>query len=211
MGLRLRAHRARVEHRYKLMRLQIAHKNDICISRSVVVLLWTFQRRISDLSIWKYRLPSFKHRRRNWALAFVFRLVDRPNQSAFVWCIFLFEVFYILLDVHSINGKPSFPKQFFFPRPPDYHVVVNIENRLEDFPIFFFYNTIYFWGSWRWSKIVCIICQTILMQICFQHVCCLCIWIIFVTKLRIIKMNFKIPNTMLSHKEDQQLIRVLTL
>lgn len=140
MGLRLRAHRARVEHRYKLMRLQIAHKNDICISRSVVVLLWTLQCRISDLSIWKYRLPSFKHRRRNWALAFVFRLVDRPNQSAFVWCIFLFEVFYILLDVQraSINGKPSFPKQFFFPRPPDYHVVVNIENRLEDFPIFFF-------------------------------------------------------------------------
>lgn len=49
-------------------------------------------------------------------------------------------MFYILLDVQraSINGKPSFPKQFFFPMPPDYHVVVNIENRLEDFPIFFF-------------------------------------------------------------------------
>ena len=31
-----------------------------------------------------------------------------------------------------------FPKTIFFPRPPDYHVVVNIENRLEDFPIFFF-------------------------------------------------------------------------
>ena len=80
---------------------------------------------------------------------FCFRLVDRPNQSAFAWCMFLFEVFYILLDVHSINGKPSFLITIFFPRPPDYHVVVNIENRLEDFPFLFFYNTLYSWGSLR--------------------------------------------------------------
>lgn len=52
--------------------------------------------------------------------------------------MFLFEVLYILLGVHSINGKPSFPITIFFSRPPYYHVVVNIENRLEDFPIFFF-------------------------------------------------------------------------
>ena len=31
----------------------------------------------------------------------------------FVWCMFLFEVFYTLLDVHSINVKPSFPVTIF--------------------------------------------------------------------------------------------------
>lgn len=40
---------------------------------------------------------------------------------------------FIVLMVNHLSQN-----NFFFPRPPDYHVVVNIENRLEDFPIFFF-------------------------------------------------------------------------